>query len=304
LGAAAHCASPPKRLNDQVDFCRSSKGKNLADKQEKSARHSSRAQASAPVAIVTGAGSGIGLAIAERFWRDGWRTLLVGRDLEKLAAAARRAPAGAARCVACDVSDSSATAALARALYPDAPGADPLAEWGRAAEALVNNAGIFLPGSTLASDDSSWEAQLQTNLLGPVRMARAVLPHMRERRGGSIVNVASTLGLRPIAQTAAYSASKAALINWTQSLALECAPFLVRANCVAPGIVETPIHSDIFGRDDAEARARRAQKHQEQPLGRMGLPEEIADAVAYFCGPLSRWTTGATLNVDGGILLG
>lgn len=251
---------------------------------------------------ITGAGSGIGLAAAKRFWAEGWRVVLIGRDQLKLSAAAREAPSEAALVLACDVADAKAVERVASAFLKNEP---PFRDWLQGeparADALVNNAGVYERGSCLEADDASWERQFQINLLGSVRMTKALLPHFFERKAGSIVNVASTLGLRPAAETAAYSASKAAMISWTKTLALECAPFGVRANCVAPGLVETPIHPAIFGRTDAEARALRAKYDQMQPMGRIGAPEEVAEAIFYFCRPLSAWTTGAVLPVDGGI---
>lgn len=248
-----------------------------------------------PVALVSGAGSGIGLAVARRLWSEGFRVLLVGRSKAKLESAAREAPTGMARAFACDVADAASVAALKSALEREA------SDWLSALDVLVNNAGIYEPADTLTSDDDNWERQFQTNLMGSVRLARLCVPGMRERKRGAVVNVASTLGLKPIASAAAYSASKAAMVNWTQSLALECAPDRVCVNCVAPGLVETPIHPSFYGRSDAEGERIRTQMNTMQPLLRVGTPEEIAEAVFYFCRPLSSWTTGATLSVDGGI---
>ena len=268
------------------------------------------------VAVITGAGSGIGLAVAARLWQANWRVIAVGRNLRKLTEAAAKAPSNSAWSVACDVADATQVARLASALAGasaalpfesvapvDAKGreAECFASWGADVRALVNNAGVYQRASVLESTDESWDVQYQTNLMGSVRMARATLPAMLRAGEGSIVNVASTLGLAPVAHVGAYAASKAAMISFTRTLALECAPRRVRVNCVAPGLVETPIHGDVFGRADEASNALRAQMDAMQPLGRMGRPEEIAEAIFYFCSPLSAWTTGAVLSVDGGI---
>lgn len=147
-----------------------------------------------------------------------------------------------------------------------------------------------------------WLRQFEVNLMGPVRIARALFPYFKEHGGGSIVNVASTLGMRPTGPTSAYSASKAAMINWTQSLALEGGPAKIRANCVCPGIVDTPIHS-FHSLQNLQKEQTLAQLNPLQPLGRIGQPEDVAKAVYFLGSDLSSWTTGSILAVDGGINL-
>jgi NAD(P)-dependent dehydrogenase (short-subunit alcohol dehydrogenase family) len=130
-----------------------------------------------------------------------------------------------------------------------------------------------------------------------VRLTHALLTHLEKNRG-VVINVSSNLGLRPIPRTSAYSASKAAMINWTQSLAIELGPTGVRANCVCPGIIDTPIQA--FHGQSAEQKAALGNL---QPIGRIGVPDDVAYAIWSLCGPGSEWMTGSVLTVDGGISL-
>lgn len=242
-------------------------------------------------ALVTGAGSGIGAACARQLDEAGYLVVLVGRDrkkLETVAASLRRSwvlPA--------DVGDAAQVRAAAATL---------LARTDLEPTLLVNNAGIFRRAEAALGDDELWNEQLNINLLGSVRWVRELWPRWRERRAGSVVNVSSTLGVRPTATTAAYSASKAALINWTLALAQEGGPLGIRANVVCPGLVDTPIH-DFHGLPEAEKTATLGQLAGLQPLGRIGTPDEIARAVVFLGTEASAWTTGAILHVDGGINL-
>ena len=131
-------------------------------------------------------------------------------------------------------------------------------------------------------------------------MFQQIYPLMKPAFSHNIVNVSSTLGLRPTADTSAYSATKAAMVNWTHSLALGLGAQNIRANCVCPGLVDTPIHP--FHDQPAERKQITLQKMAHmQPLGRIGTPEEIAKAIYFLACEDSSWTTGSVLSVDGGI---
>lgn len=243
-------------------------------------------------ALITGAGSGIGAECARRLDALGFRVILVGRNQQKLEAVA--AELNGAFVLPCDVaSESSVTSAATKALsFADGP-----------PHVLVNNAGVFATHDTPGGTDHLWREQFEINLFGAVRWTRAFWSHWIERRqGASVVNVSSTLGLRPTVNTGAYSAAKAAMVNWTQSLALEGGPFGIRANVVCPGIVDTPIHS-FHGLPEQEKRKQLEAMAKLQPLGRIGTPEDVARAVVFLASPESSWTTGAVLAVDGGINL-
>lgn len=243
-------------------------------------------------ALITGASSGIGSAIALEYAKNGYFVYLMGRNKERLQEVALRCRSGASL-LSCDMTD---TMALQKRLD------EVLSSKIHRVEVVVNNAGIYETHSTEAGHDELWQRQMEMNLMVPVRIVRAFFPYFKELGGGSIVNISSTLGMRPQGPTSAYSASKAALINWTQSLALEGGPFQIRANCICPGIVDTPIHS--FHHQSPPEKAKTLENLSKlQPLGRVGNPEDVARA-AYFIGSdLSSWTTGAALVVDGGINL-
>ncbi|WP_374080377.1 SDR family NAD(P)-dependent oxidoreductase [Bdellovibrio bacteriovorus] len=243
-------------------------------------------------ALITGASSGIGAATAIEYSKNGYFVYLMARNKERLQEVAAKCRSGAS-IVSCDVTD---VAALNKRLD------EMLTAKIHRIEVVVNNAGIYQTHSTEEGTDDIWMKQFEVNLLGPVRIARAFFPYFKEQGGGSIVNISSTLGLRPGGSNSSYSASKAAMVNWTQSLALDGGPFKIRANCVCPGIVDTPIHS-FHHLESSEKTITLEKLKSLQPLGRVGTPEEVAKAVYFLGSDLSSWTTGAILSVDGGINL-
>lgn len=240
------------------------------------------------VAVVTGAGSGIGAATALRLARGGDHVLLVGRTAAKLEEVARRVRAEGGACslapldVAADGAMDAAVAELVQRLGP--------------VDVLVACAGINPQrADALATSDANWDETLRVNLTGTHRSVRAVLPSMIVAGGGAIVTVGSIAGQVGMAERAAYGPSKAAVIQYTRNLALDHAHQGVRANCVCPGFVETelvrPWLDEVPGR-----RERVAAAH---PLG-LGTPEDVAAAICFLAGPDARWITGVDLSVDGG----
>jgi hypothetical protein len=157
---------------------------------------------------------------------------------------------------------------------------------------LVNNAGCYVPARFMEEPPESFRRHFEVNVEGAAHFARACHPLLAER-GGVVLNVLSTVAHRPAPMVASYAASKAALLSLTRSWALEWAADGIRSVAVAPGVVDTPIHD----------RQRLAEMGPAHPLGRVGRPEEIAAAVDFLLGPGSQWTTGAILDVDGGISL-
>ncbi len=240
-------------------------------------------------ALVSGAGSGIGRAVARRLLREGGNVVFFGRTPGKLEEAMGDAPTDRARCVA-GSHEKPEDSLRAVATANDA--------FGRL-DFLVNNAGEFLQATTELTSPENWSRILDSNLTGPFVLTRAALPLLRKARG-AVVNVASTLGIQPIAGVAAYAAAKAGLIQWTRALALEEAPHGVRANVVCPGIVDTPIHTQRSELDTSQFLEGAAKLH---PLGRVGKPEEVAATILFLLSEESGWTTGASLSVDGGIVL-
>lgn len=241
--------------------------------------------------LITGAGSGIGKAAAELFSEKGWRCILVGRNLEKLE---RVSTDLKHRPISFSIDLRRADVGTEFAQKMQSSGIAEL-------NCLVNNAGVFSQGTLAEIQNEEWSSIFGTNLFGPARLTQALLPYFQDGQS-SIVNVSSTLGHRPSANTPIYSASKAAMNNWTKSLALDLAPRRIRVNAVCPGIVDTPIHSfHSLERGDKEKAL--AQMGPLQPLGRIGKPEHVAQAIYFLASQDSEWTTGALLDVDGGINL-
>ena len=240
-------------------------------------------------AIITGASSGIGRATAELFAKNEWKTLLIARNQNKLKQLKERLPNS--EYFVCDLTDSDQIKDLIEQLSP----------FLKNLKALVNNAGVYRPCSTDEDNDEVWKEHFNSNLMSAVRITRLLWPTLKKNQA-SIVNVSSTLAIRPIENTGAYSAIKAAMNNWTLSLALEGAEHGIRANSICPGLVDTPIHGFHSGTNQKDIALKEQLQHI-QPLGRMGEPEDIAAAALHMCSEASAWTTGTVLNVDGGILL-
>ncbi len=244
-----------------------------------------------PVALVTGAGKGIGRAAAVALAREGFGVALLARDdvSGQEAVAACEAAGSEALWLAADVaSEEQVEAAFAR-----------LDErWGRL-DVLVNNAGIYAKGDVLSTTLDDWERVQRVNVTGAFLCAKFAVPLMQRAGGGSIINVASEAGLVGIPGQLAYNVSKAALIAMTRSMAVDLAPEEIRVNCVCPGTTLTPLVEASVARD-AEPEKLLAHLGNIRPAGRLGTAEEIAGAIAYFAADHARYTTGAVLSVDGG----
>lgn len=240
-------------------------------------------------ALVTGASRGIGRAIAAALAREGWPVCvnyLQRRDAAEALVSELRARGHAAMAFQADVADREAVAAMVQAA----------AEALGPVELLVNNAGVSQYGLFQDVDDDLWNRVLAVNLTGPRNAVRAVLPHMLDAKRGCVVNISSMWGLRGASCETAYAAAKAGLIGLTRSLALELAPSGIRVNCVAPGCVET----DMVRRLGEETRAMLVE---ETPLGRLGTPEDIAEAVAFLASDRASFITGQVLTADGGFIV-
>jgi 3-oxoacyl-[acyl-carrier protein] reductase len=241
------------------------------------------------VALVTGGGRGIGRATAELLLEAGADVAIVSRGEAALAAAARELGAahGEGRAVAmpADVADEAAVnAVLARVE----------ARWGRL-DILVNNAGLIHFGPIEAIAPASWGEVLGANLTGAYHCARAAAPMMRRQGRGRIVNIASVSGQTGgVSGGVDYAASKGGLIAFTKALARDLAPHGVTVNAIAPGQIDADPNLLT-----PEARARVTEMI---PLGRLGTPREVAYAVLFLVSPMGAYITGATLDVNGGIL--
>jgi len=233
--------------------------------------------------LVTGAGSGIGRAVAELFAREGARLALFDLQVDAARELAQRS-GGVALQV--DVADEAAVFdAVARAA--GALGG---------LDGVVNAAGIIALGPLENIDLQSWRRQLDVNLTGPYLICRAALPWLRQSAHATIVNIASAQALRPVGASCAYAASKAGLLNFTKAIAGELAP-AIRVNAVCPGIVDTPMVAAVSRSADNPAATPSLKDY---PLGRMARPGEIASAILFLSCEESSYVTGAALAVDGG----
>jgi 3-oxoacyl-[acyl-carrier protein] reductase len=245
---------------------------------------------SGKVAIVTGGGNGIGAATCRAFARAGAHVAVVDRDAQAAARVASEIAGnrGNAAAYPLDVTDRAGFAALASEVAAKANGID----------ILVNGAGVTVRRMIADMAAADWDRVIAVNLTGAFNGIQAVLPHLRARGGGSIVNIASIAGLRiSFGGTANYSASKAGLLGLTRHAAYELAPDHIRVNAVCPGATATAFGGAM---PSAESKAARAQKI---PLGRMCEPEDIADPILFLAGDAARMITGVALTVDGGLMI-
>jgi NAD(P)-dependent dehydrogenase (short-subunit alcohol dehydrogenase family) len=237
------------------------------------------------VAIVTGAGSGIGAAIATGIADEGGT--VVGLDLE--------ASDGAITILACDVADAvSVNRAVAAVIE----------RHGRV-DIVVNAAGIWRPGNAVDASIEDWDATMAVNVRGPYLVSRAAIPSMNARGGGAIVHVASISGIVGDTDNVAYVASKGAVISLTRAMALDHAAEAIRVNCICPGMTRTPmLDATEEALSPADAAALNERRINSIPLGRLGSTDDIRDGVLYLVSDDAAWVTGTCLTVDGGTTAG
>jgi 3-oxoacyl-[acyl-carrier protein] reductase len=251
------------------------------------------------VCVVTGASSGIGRATAVMLAREGAATLLVARGVEKLSVVARECSAAGGRAapLALDITDPDAGERILSGC---------LQCFGRV-DALVNNAGTSAARSLEELTEADWQRQWELNVLGPMRLMRAVVPAMAERGYGRIVNVCSSSGKRPSGTNMAYSVTKAAELSLSRAFADLYADRGVLVNAVAPGPVADELWLSPGGMADQLAGARKISREQvlaevgsRSPLGRFGVAEEVAAVIVFLCSGLASNVAGAAWSVDGG----
>jgi 3-oxoacyl-[acyl-carrier protein] reductase len=241
------------------------------------------------VAIVTGAGRGIGESIARHFVEAGAKVAVVSRseaNSSKVAAALEAIRPGSAKGYAVDVADFDAVQAVGEQI---------VADFGKA-DILVNNAGITRDNLLMRMSSEEWDAVLDTNLKGAFNFVRAILRTMIKQRSGRIINISSVSGLMGLAGQTNYAASKAGMIGLTKALAKEVASRGITVNVVAPGFIETDMTAVL------NEEIRKGALSQ-IPLSRFGQPEEIAGAVSFLCGPSAGYITCQVLAVDGGMAM-
>ena len=252
------------------------------------------------IALVTGASRGIGRAIALELAEAGADLVINARGSAALDAVAAevRARGRDVEAVPADVAtEAAAPLVVERAV----------ARFGRV-DVLVNNAGKGSPKRLLDLTEEDWHASFELNFMSAVRLSLACVPLMRARGGGRIVNISSRVGRQPDPYFAPYAAAKAALINFTKSLANAFSKDGVLANCVVPGLVRTEAVLEA-ARKSAEATGKTVEevfaetlRARPIPAGRMGEPADVAGLVVFLASPRASWITGATFGVDGGIL--
>lgn len=240
------------------------------------------------IALITGAGAGIGRATALAFAREGARVALMGRKRGPLEDVARDI-GDAALVVPGDVGDREQIG----------PAVEETARHFGGLNVVVNNAGALIAGTAESHTEEEWDVTFAVNVKGLWLLSRAALPHMRKAGGGSIINLSSVLGLVGARNRVAYAASKGAVTLMTKAMALDHAHENIRVNCICPGVVDTELVADFVRKapDPEVARAARIALH---PLGRFGEPEDIASCAVFLASDESSWMTGAAVPVDGG----
>ncbi|MFI5035374.1 MAG: SDR family NAD(P)-dependent oxidoreductase [Acidimicrobiales bacterium] len=243
--------------------------------------------------VVTGAAHGIGRASALRFASEGAVVALldVREDVGDVAAECDRTD-GEGHAYRADVSDPGEVDSCVGRVVADLGGID----------VLHSHAGRLRAGTILETDLAEWNLTMSVNVTSMYLMARAVVPHMRANGGGAIVTTGSISGLFGEPALSVYTASKAAVVNLTRSLAIDFAPFAIRVNCVCPGWVDTGFNDPQFVHDAMSAQDIEELIARTVPMGRQGLPEEMAAAVAFLASSDASYITGTTLTVDGGLL--
>ncbi|WP_121356241.1 SDR family NAD(P)-dependent oxidoreductase [Flavisolibacter nicotianae] len=242
------------------------------------------------IAIVTGGGSGIGLAIVEKFIATGIRTIVVGRDEQKLKAAKEKFGT-LCETSSCDLSNLATIPALVNELVQKHGHID----------ILVNNAGINLKKEFTDVTDEDFQRILQTNLTAVFALSREVVKCMLEKGiKGSIINISSMASQYGIPKVIAYTASKAAIEGMTKAMATELSPKGIRINCIAPGFIATDMSAKALNNDPE----RKAKALGRTPMGYLGDPADIGDAALFLASDAAKYITGVVLPVDGGNSIG
>ena len=235
-------------------------------------------------AIITGGGTGIGLATARAFCQEGAKVILFGRRKEKLEKAVEKL-GGSAIIVQGDMTNNNDLDQLINETLHNFKKID----------ILVNNAGLFNGSPLHEISDSQWDEIMDINIRSVFQLTRRVLPVMLSQKYGSIIHISSILGLIAVPQVAAYNVSKGALNQFSRSIAVEYGSSGIRSNSICPGLIATDMTADLM--QDADLMK---EWSKEYPIGRFGKPEDVANACLYLASDESSFITGITLPVDGG----
>ena len=243
---------------------------------------------STKTAIVTGGNSGLGFATAKKLCDNGVKTYIIGRSKEKTEDACREIGENAIP-VIFDLNDLDGIPAMIETITQNGP-----------IDILVNNAGINLKKEFLEVTNEEFMSIVHTNVLSVFAVSKAVVQNMKDNKGGNIVNISSMASQYGLPKVIAYSASKGAIEAMTRAMAVELAEFGIRINCVAPGFIKTKMSAKALDSDPE----RKNKVLGRTPMGILGDPSDIADAVYYFASSESKFTTGTILPVDGGNSIG
>ena len=242
-----------------------------------------------PLALVTGGGSGIGLAIARKFTENGIRTIILGRDREKLISAKKLLGPHCEE-IRCDLDQLSTLPGLVNEIR---------SRFGPVT-ILVNNAGVNLKKEFTEVTDQEFQQIMLTNVSAVFTLSREVVKKMLETGNGSIINISSMASRYGIPKVIAYTASKSAIEGMTRSMAVDLSPHGIRVNCIAPGFIETEMSSKALNGD----QDRMQKVLSRTPMGVLGKPEDIGEAALFFATGASGFITGTVLPVDGGNSIG
>jgi NAD(P)-dependent dehydrogenase (short-subunit alcohol dehydrogenase family) len=247
------------------------------------------------VALVTGGNSGIGEATAVRLASEGAPVAIVARDRARGHELVKQIgdTGGEAAFFEADVTGEQAVKRMVDEV---------MERFGRI-DVLVNNAGIINFGSVLTADVDEWDSLMATNVRSVFLVSRYALPHMIAAGGGSVINLASNLGLVGTRGAAAYATSKGAIVQLTRAMALDHVDDKIRVNCVCPGTIDTPlVQRQRVGRTEEQLRQSDERLKQRHPIGRMGTPEEVANVIAFLASDEASFVTGSCYSVDGGYI--
>lgn len=239
------------------------------------------------LAIITGGGTGIGRGIALEFSKEGARVVVSGRRIEPLNETVNQiqAQGGTAITIQADVSSSKQVNQMVEKI---------ITEFGRI-DILVNNAGIYLPHDALSTTEKEWDKVMAIDLKGVWLCSKACLPQMLKQGEGKIINISSIAGLIGFEQSAAYCAAKGAVNNLTRQMALDYASRGINVNAIAPGVIETEMTKPYLAIENEKKTLM-----EKTPVGRVGVPQDIAYAAVYLASSESDFVTGQVLVVDGG----
>jgi len=241
------------------------------------------------IAIVTGGGSGIGFAIAEKFVQNNIRTVIVGRDQQKLAISKNKL-GELCDSFTCDLNELGGIPKLVSGII----------DRYRRIDILVNNAGINMKKEFIEVSDGDFQKILLTNVAAVFSLSREVVKKMLQQGNGSIINISSMAAQYGLPKVIAYTASKSAIEGMTRAMAVELSPKGIRVNCIAPGFITTDMTAKALNDD----RERKQKVMSRTPMGYMGEPSDIGDAALYLANEGAKYITGIVLRVDGGNAIG